>query len=276
MDSTQTLDIKVVYSATKGASPRKPVSVSPAGGSPRWLGALGLSAMVVAASLCFAAWWRVDTEIRLIWMFKTPVQGLNPDSASKLFEDSLTAGNAHQARPENPQANPSSEPRIVGVTARNVIVGTGVVWLAVVTIACCALTFAAGTVAGRNLSGLTRGGLACAAMACLAGMCWIGFGIWQDHKWGYEPRTMRIGMSSLVVLFAVFGAAVGNPTQKKWRTASLALIASAVASILALYLGKETGAIKPEYATLTVLVTVFVAQSFYGWILWPIASRVRS
>ena len=82
-------------------------------------------------------------------------------------------------------------------------------------------------------------------------------------------------MSALMLLAALAGSAIGRGARGLTRLAGVLLILSAVGSVAGLYLGSQCGAIRPGLSSLTFMGIVFVVHSAWGWILLPVAARIR-
>jgi hypothetical protein len=85
-------------------------------------------------------------------------------------------------------------------------------------------------------------------------------------------------MAGPVVVCALLGWAIGRGTRGITYVAAVTLVVSAVGSVVGLYLGTLYDAVEPAelpMPLLPFLATVFLIHSIWGWILLPLASRVR-
>lgn len=178
-------------------------------------------------------------------------------------EQETASGDQHQARYTGETAT-----KIIGISAYG--------WLTLSTIAFGFLAMAAGallaTAGGHRWR---RIGLILSAGG-LAGLCWFGYSTWVQYGEAYPTGHLRWGMGGLALLAVLVGMAIGRAPKGLNRVAAAMLLVSAIGSVVALYLGHLCDAIPAEQASLGFLAVVFVIHSFYGWLLLPVASRLRA
>lgn len=275
MSNTSPLDIKVVYDAS--SRPGRQGKAMPVGGRRRrpMLPVVALLNILVAGALCYATWWPADKFIYLNFVLHTPLD-VDVDAAASAIVPSLAANPSAADLEEEPPENSFAPPAIVGRTAQIVIAATGYLWLMLATIACCALGLAGGAGVGHTGGSTLRGAGAVLSLAVVLGLAWAGYSVWSEYGSEYPPDKLRAGMAGLVFLSVMAGLAIGRAPRGLSRLAAVILILAAVGSAVALYLGRLCGAVDPEYSSILSLGIVFVVHSLWGWILFPIASRVRA
>lgn len=309
--TNEPLEVKVIYSAA--GRPRRAGKVVSAthlrrGGATRRT-VLGTTNLIVAGVLCYSAWWPVDGFIYNTFSWKTPVPGLDVEAAAQMFgilpepasaeSDSAANEGPHRegasddAVPEEPapgklvtRAAPSDElPRMKvdleaqskfsGRTTRAIVATSAYSWLAFATMASGALALAGGAALGRGRDPLwPRIGLVL-GVGLVLGLAWGVYDTLTEYGMQYPTARGRDGMVGIVLLCALIGFTIGRRTRGLMRIAAVTLILSAVNSVVALYLGGQCGAVEPEYTAGGFLALVFVVHSAYGWVLLPMATRVR-
>jgi len=271
----ESLDIKVVYSATarpKGKG-RRALS-APGGRREILLVIVGLMNLAAAGALCWATWWPADQFIFETLVWKTPIPGVNLNDVAGIF--GVVPEPTTGTDPIAPPTEPAETPRFTGDTARAVIGGSAYSWLTLAAAAACCLALAGG--AAMAAAGGTPWRLAgwILTTAAVLGLAWGAYHTWAKFGMEFPTEATRAGMAGLVALFLFAGLAVGRRPRLLSRIAAVTLVLSAVASVAGLLLGSQCNAIEPEHAALGFLATVFVVHSAYGWVLWPLAKRLRT
>lgn len=283
MTSTTPLEVKVIFDASSRGRrrPTHRVRSSPrVSRSSPWI-ILGVFNLLAAGGLCYVTWWRVDPFLYMTLMLKTPVEtGLNAAAAGRLFglppsntNDSGTPTGGptepgdETSASERPSEPMSSPPRWQGRVAQVVIGVSSYGWLTLSEVACCALGLAGGTAVGRVAGAVTRRiGMILSAVVILG----LGSAVYvarARYGWQYPPGHLRLGMAAMVFLCAALGVGLGRGVVGWTRFASLAVILSAVGSVVALYLGAQGGAVEPVRSSPAFLALVFIVHSFWGWVL---------
>lgn len=276
MNTSAPLEVKVIFDASSRGR-RRPMPRARA--SPRvsrawpWI-VLGLFNLLAAGGLYYATWWRVDPFLYLTLMLKTPVD-LDLDQAAGIFVPrNNEPREPASSTPAPPSSVPTALPRWTGDAVRKVMGAAAYGWLTLATAAACTLSLSAG-VAWSRIGGAPwrRAGVILAATLTLA-LAVAVFVVWNQYGKQYLPSHLRIGMGGLVLLSAFTGLAVGRAARGLSRIAAIALIISAIGTVIALYLGYRCGAIPPEQATPLYLFLAFLIHSGYGWIQLPVLSRM--
>ncbi len=239
---------------------------------------LGLLNLIAAGAVYYGAWWRVDKDyLYLKLIMTTPLVGVDANTSTSFLVPKRQDADQPQPPPVRQQTE-TQEPRFHGVTAQTLIPVTAYSWLALATIASCALASAAGAALGSALGSSGRLIALVLALAALAGLGWVGFGVWTEYGMTFPPNHFRAGMGGVILFFVLLGMATARGARGWTRFAAVALILSALGSVAGLYLGTLCGAIKTtEFIVpfLPFLAIVFVIHSLWGWILLPMASRIR-
>lgn len=276
MPTAPTLDVKVIYSAAK----RRRANVRPrAAGAPSQSSRLVLLAvlnLVVAGSLYYGIWWRVDKFIYLKLMLTMPLPGVDVDAATGFLRPN-PAGAAESPPAATDEVGPVPTSGFAPETTQVVMVATSYGWLALATFATCVLAFSAGTLFGwRGGQAWRRAGLVLAGIALLV-LIGAACASWSKYGAEYPPAHLRVGYGMLGVLITLVGLTVGRGLHGWLRGAAVAIILAGAGSALAVYLGTLCDAIRPDELPISLvpfLVLVFAVHSLWGWILLPIASRI--
>lgn len=274
MPVTSELKVTVVYDGSKPHG-RRGRTLSGTGRDPRkrWL-LLGLLNLVAAGGLYYGAWWRVDPDIIYPHLImNTPLPGVQMEQFANLFGPPVAK--RAQSRSDREAARAASlvatkEAQEAGIR----LWSTAYAWLALITAACCTLALSSGALLGRAVGPSVHRASGVVAGLTAAGLLIAGGLIWSRHEMGFPPDSFRAGIGGLVVISLLVGVSIGRGVRWLTRTASIALILSAVGSAVALAVGARMDAIAPEHATPVFLIFVFVAQSAWGWVLLPIAGRI--
>lgn len=298
MSSSQPLDIKVIYSASKRpqrgkrrpapppasaavitASSARVIDVAATPSISRrttrrpWI-VLATFNLLIAGGLYYGIWWQADKAINVTLMLQTPIPGMDADAlANQLFPGG--------APDPNSDINLSSiseeeQPRFTGSTATVIIIGSAYGWETVSTIALCLLALGAGASIGRGTDSRWRRIGVIVTVGGALWMAYLTYDIWSRYKLGFQTNHLRAGMGVLVLWFVLLGIAVDRGHRRWLRIGAWSLIVAGATTGLALFLGNQCGAIDDEWATPLVLIGAFVAHSLYGWILLPVSARLRA
>lgn len=274
MTTSTPLEVKIVFDASSRGrrKPTRQISHSPrVSRSSPWI-VLGLLNFLAAGGLYYTTWWCVDPFIYMTLMLKTPVD-VDLNMAAGIFMPSEPRVPAPPPVVEQP-VPPSVVPSYSGLTAQRMIGGAAYGWLTLTTIAACALAVSAGAAIGRIGGSRWRRVAVFLALILALVLAIAALDVWNQFGWEYLPKHLRKGMGGLVMLAALIGLAVGRAARGLARLAAITLILSAVGTVVALYLGSRCGAIPPEQATPLYLALAFLVHSGYGWVQFPILSRL--
>jgi hypothetical protein len=275
MNTTTPLDIKVVYDASSRR--KRKGTVVPGGERKRAapiLLVVGLLNLAAAGGLCYATWWPIDSFIYMNFVLRTPLD-IDLDAAAGAIMPGLSADSPQAAGATDLPVGELPPPTIVGRTAQIVIGVTGYSWLTLATMAACALALAGGAAWGRSGGALWRTAGLLLAVVVVAGLAWFGYSVWTEYGTVYPPGALDLGMGGLVLLAALVGMAIGRGARGLTRLAGIMLIISAAGSVAGLYSGRLCGAVESQYASFSFMAVVFVIHSVWGWVLLPLASRMR-
>lgn len=265
MTTTGPLEIKVIFDAGARRRPGRAAAAAlprSRGESVRGWAVLALMNLIAASAFYYAVWWRVDRELYMILMMKTPVT-MDLEAAGSIFVPSAEPRSAVRREP----VADSPPGQFAPATAQWLIPTTAYTWLTLATAATCALGLACGAAALRAGGAHWRrfGWVASTlTFVALAGGAYL---VWRRFGAAYPPNHLRVGMGGLVLFSTMLGIALGVGARKASRVAAYAILVAAVATSVALFLGAKCGAIEPIYATATALATAFALHSAYGWLL---------
>ncbi len=278
MPSAPALDIKVIYTSSRRR--RRGRWVPRAGGptARSRLLLLGVVNLIAASGLYYGTWWVADPELRIKIIFHTPLAGV---------DSGMTAGAL--VPPESklrPVQTSGRVERISGATAgvqgvtsdAILFVGTAIGWEVLATLAACALALSGGTLLGRAGGPAWHRGVLILGLLTLAALGWAALGLWTKYE-RLTPDLLRYGVAVLVVLVALTGLALRRGEKLLTYLAAIAVILSAVGSVVALCIGYRYGAVNPAELPIPFVIfltLVFALHSLWGWILLPLASRVGS
>ncbi len=254
---------------------------------------IGLLHLLVASGVFYAVWWPIDKWMAVTIMMKVP---LPIDAIAKMADNSkgergsglawllLSAElEAHPAA-DNPDAGdgnvaPDSAARLrYPMPYRGEIAGrTMYYWQALMASVVGLWSMAAGVrFGGTGGRGMRR---ACAWGAVIATIVlgsWAAF-TWQRYGWHFPISAGQTGLAGVGVLFFLLGAAMGFRGRGVEYAASIWLILSAAASVMALTLADRCDALEPAQAATAFKLLVFAVQSAYGWlILTALVLRARA
>jgi hypothetical protein len=283
MDRTRPLEIKVVYSASKQGRPARRVRVRPSGHAR--LVVLGLLNLLAAGGVYYGTCWQADPELRIALITHTPLRGVDIDQAAALLPGSRTQ--AAQREPggtaPGPAVNDPDEPvepaaadAPRGASQPGLFVGTVLAWEALCVLSACALALSGGAL-------LARGGRAWRGVGIIAGvgglllLGWQAYGLWQRFE-AFVPDQQRLDAGAVVVLFALIGLIVARGARGLTCLAALLVIVAAAGSVFGLHVVRQYEAFDPTRLPISfpwLLILVFVLHSLWGWILLPLAWRIR-
>ncbi len=270
MSTTSPLDVKVVYDARSRR--RRSRSVRPylsRGGrrlTPILIGMINLAA---AAGIYYGAWWQADPELRLKLLMHTPLPGVDVDEAAAVFGPPQTRALAHRKAAQPGSSDTRKQAAL--------FVGTAFGWEALCTLASCALALSGGALLGRAGGATWRAGAIMLAVVGLSAAGWKAMGLWTQYG-RFVPDQLRVDMGAAVLIFALIGAAIARGVRGLTLLAAIALILSACGSVFTLHVGARYGAVQPSELPMSLLpfaAAVFAIQSLWGWILLPLAWRLR-
>lgn len=295
MGSARPLEIKVVYPAarrrrTAGATRVRRTSGA---GLSALVGVLSLSA---AAGLYYATLWPIDRFIGNIFFYKLPLfTPEQADAVSMIFSGqpvdpamrgarSLDGPVRRVGRNKNSDTPAADKTAATGTNVpktprespvAQTIVITALSWqtLSVVTAAMLAIAGGAAWVGvlGRGVRPLARTGVALALLVLAAGTIFV----WFRYKFGFPLDAVRLGIGGLLVLALLLGLAFGHGGRVATRFAGVGLVAAALCTAVALYIGWRCAAVDAGYASLSFLAQAFLIHSAFGWLLLPLAGRLR-
>jgi hypothetical protein len=272
MASAEALDIRVVYDAKTGRGRRKPARPFRSRPVQRWSWyAVGALNLLVAGALCYGAWWRVDREIiypTLIMKTSFSTGGVNLSGGVFVSRRTNPADTGEPASTASPQLQIDRNGIILG--------GSAYGWLTLTTAAACALGLSGGALLGRagGATGRRIGLILC--LACVVALGVSAYLVLSKYGMRYPSRYQRIGMAGLVGLAAAVGMAAAGRVRGLAYLAGIMLVLSGLGTVAALYLGVQCDALAAERATPQYLAIAFAAHSAWGWLLLPIARRLRS
>lgn len=296
MTSTASLEIKVVYDASKrrgGKTIVRPSSIRPGrrpGGGVVLVSVLNL---VVAGGMYYATWWRVDPFLYITMMKKTPID-MPPDFGSSGFfvprpvrVDKGRPGNApgelegapgDAAREEGDRADAKSAAQSAarwgGKTAQVMIPAAAYGWLTLATAGACALALASGAGFGATRRRTLRLIGMILTLGLIAGLAFTVFKVWSQYRMTYKPYHLRMGMGALTLLFATAGLMMAGHVRGLTRLAGAMVILAGVGSAGGVWLWSQCGALEAGQASVMMMALTFVVHSTWGWVLWPVARRL--
>ncbi len=285
MDTAQPLEVKVVYSSSKQHRVRRtPRAGRPAGNSR--LVVLGLLNLSVAGAVYFGTCWWADRELRVVLLLHTPLTWIDVEEAASFLPGSQTlpshsrpAGVTPESVEETVTGSGSEAPREEpqGETGRpELFVGTAVGWEVLSVLSACALAFSGGALLSRGGRSLRIAGIVVGVVG-LGVVGWQAYELWQRYA-SFAPDQQRLDIGGLVLLFALIGVASGWGVRGWTFLAGILLIVAAAGSSFGLYIGRQYGAFDFTGLPLSfpvLLVVVFAIHSLWGWILLPLAARIR-
>lgn len=276
--SAPQLEIKTVYAASKHGRVRRRVSVRAGNGSEARLVVIGILNLFVAGGLyCGTCWW-ADRELRVMLIMHTGLPGLDTDlTAGILKPQQGSSGAAGGSRSGATETALTGEDVSRQKSAAAFFVGTVVTWEALSVLAFCLLALAGGSMLGRAGPSAVRTGAIVVGFLALVLCAWGAYNRWATYE-RFVPDLLRFAIGGLVSLLAVVGLLTGRGVRGLSRLAAVTLIVSSAATVAGLYVLARYDAIEPESLPVSfalLVAVVFVGQSLWGWILLPLASRIR-
>ncbi len=273
MASTQSLDIKVVYSAAQRRRPGRTVPIglgaaaSPAKG---WL-LLGVVNSAMALGLYYVTWWRVDPFFYITTIMHTPIK---EEEIARLIP--VTQEGVRALPIDLKQLTSGEKKNAYSADTTRIILGAvSYGWLALATLSFGLVALAAGASWSRAGANRWQSIWIILALGTLLALLCAAALTWQKYGAKYPPNHLRFGMAGLGGLALLAGLTVRRFSKGVNRMAGLGLILSAVGSAVGLYLLGRCAAVEPVYASLPVIVMVFAVHSFYGWLLLlPLTTRL--
>ncbi len=220
--------------------------------------------------MAYASWWEIDKKVIYITlMTHTPIGGIDMNQLGNMF------GVPPSTVPSAAQPSPDMATSVWGMEmTQATMAGSAYGWLTFATIAYCALAFSGGTAIGKFGGSILRRGALVLLGLCVMGFAWGVYTVLNQYGQQYPPRLLRTGMCALAILAMLAGLSRGRHVKRWSRIAAFSLIVSAAVTVVALYLGHQCAAIDDKFVTPLYLATIFAIQSAYGWLLWPISSRL--
>ncbi|MCO6437389.1 MAG: hypothetical protein J5J06_09910 [Phycisphaerae bacterium] len=281
---TAPLDIKVIYSATGKRAPKsvRPArTVRPGGGGTALSMFVGLLCIAAAAGLGWFVPWKVDRELYMVVMLKTPAIQLS-EANTNLFRAlpgaASNGSNGRRVGIEGIVPRGEDAPIIVGRTAQIVIGVTRYAWPVLAVLTASVLALAGGLAWGRALGGAIRTVALVLLLLGLAYAAWRVYGVAMEFGRHFKPAHVREGMSTVVVLAGLLGLWSGRGARGWSRFAGILLVVLGVASAAGIYLGRLCNAIPTAYERLAGplgIVAIFGVCTAYGILLFLIAGRLR-
>ena len=276
MPTTAQVDVKVVYTASKRR--RKPIrEIGPPGSRPsKGLLTIGVINILLASAMYAGTWWWADSELRVKVILNVPVPGIDMNQLGDLFgvaSDPPVLGNPAATLSNTPLGAASAQTSSVGV-----FIGTFIAWEIVISMAAAVLALSGGAILG--LSGgqswrrrgmfLTLGVL----IAFIVGAYWV----WSQYGIKYRLDHLRWGVGLATLWALCLGLAIGGRVRGLTFVAAIALILAAGATTLGLYIGLQFEAFHPTdfpWSFGVFAAAIFAVHSLWGWILLPVAARMR-
>jgi hypothetical protein len=241
------------------------------------LAALGVLNVLIACGLYYGTWWLADPELRVRALMHTPLPGVSLDDTAKIF-DSMQLKSQSGTSPQAALKALGAEPDARGRTTDAVLfVGTLVGWELLATGAACALAMSAGALLGRVGGAVFRLAGVLLALAGMIAVGWMVYGLWTQYG-RFVPGQLRFGIAGIMLIAWIGGLTLRGRAKGLTLLAAIMLILSAAGSVFALKIGVQYDALSPDelpLALTTSLAAVFALHSLWGWILLPLALRIR-
>ncbi|MGD2109496.1 MAG: hypothetical protein PVI86_08895 [Phycisphaerae bacterium] len=286
MTTVEPLEVKVIYSASR-RGPRPTKRVGPRSSTnTSLLVTVGVLSLAVAGALYYATWLRADPKLRVRLFMRTPLPGVNLDDVAQALVPPDAKDAAISPRPASgPRAVTASEGVRLSsaevqaqLTEAKLRVAIVVGWVALVTVAIAVLAVCGGALTGRGLDGSRRALLCIVGVIALAGLGWSAYSR-LGPEWRFVPQHLRLGVGAGLIVLAMAGTLVARGGRGLAYVAAVLLILSAAGTVAALQLTVQHEVVKLDELPMQLLplsICVFVAQSLWGWILLPLAPRLRS
>jgi hypothetical protein len=243
---------------------------------------LGILNLIVAGALYYGIWWQVDPFLAVSMFLKTPIVTDVPEAELSAAVSQMLGMpiDVKPQTPPEPVAEPEAHrPRWSGSTTQKIIPGAAYAWLSLATIGCCAVALAGGATLGASAGpgNLKRVVGLFLLLFFIGGLAYGGFVMFTRYRTGYPVEYLRAGMGGLALGAAALGLALsprGRGLRRVTRLASYALVVSATASAVGVYLWGQSGAMEPQYAAPAMLALIFAAHSAWGWLLLLLSFRM--
>ena len=282
MPETKPLDIKIIYSASKGRhrGTWRP-SLSSSSRRRRLFQTVGVCNLILAGTAYYLTWWQADSWLYTKLMMHTPIP-VDTFALDRTFKSisGLPDDRAPREGPSHREMAPSPTGSEQATTFRSgapaPFAASVYGWEALTTTAICVLAFCGGTLITRGSNPTSRLVGLLAAVGLVAILAWSTFSVWSEYETAYKPSDLRKGMGGLVLLCASLGLTLGVGARGITRLAAMTIILAAFATVVALVIGRHFEAIKTAELPMPFwpfAAAAFVVQSFWGWVLWPLSSR---
>lgn len=277
MTTLEPVEIKVIYSASRRGR-RGTYRIGSAASTGVSLTVfVGVMSVAVAGALYYTTWLRADPKLRVKLLMTTPLPGLNLDAAAAALVPPDAGKPASPVRQQPARPAVSAAEVQAQVTEAKLRVSIVVGWAALVTMAAAALALSGGDLVGRGLGWSKRAGLCTVGLVAIAGVGWAIYSIWSSEG-RFVPAHLRLGVLAGLILIVVFGLLLGRGGPRLAYLSAVLLFLSSAGSVAALQLAVQHEMIKPDELPMQLLplsAVVFIAQSLWGWILLPLAARLR-
>lgn len=257
--SDTTLEVKVIYDSSSSGRKLGATVVRTGVNTKRWL-IVGLINVLVAGVLYYGVWWRVDRDIvypALILHSTIPLGSF---------------GVQYSADGSELVATKPTPPKIDAHTIKLWSAAYG--WRTLMPIAFCMLALSAGALFGRFFGpGGRRIGFILFA-AALLGLAIAVYVTLNRDGMQYKVSAFRWFLGCVAGTLLLLGVSIGRGVRGLAKTAALFLVLAATGCAVGMYMFRDLGVLEPKQATTTMIALVFVVVSLWGWILWPVASRL--
>jgi hypothetical protein len=233
--------------------------------------------MVVAGALYYVTWWKADPKLRVLLLMRTPLPGVNLDDTAGALVPTETG------TPTKRAANPPSQPTLskaevqAQLTEAKVGIATVIGWGALVTLAAAALVLSGGALLGATMALSKRSVRSLFVVVVVVVAGWAVY-VFMSPGGLFVPDHLRISVLAGLLVLVTVGLLAGRGGRGLTYLAAILLILSAAGSGIALDMSVRHELIKPDelpMALLPLTLSVFIAQSLWGWILLPLAPRLR-
>lgn len=233
--------------------------------------------LAVAAGMYYATWWKADPHIYMVFMTKLPLDVPRDFAHNPLGLNAATLEALGQL-PEEGDSSPdpaSPRPRWDGKSAQLIIPITAYGWLTFATASACGVGLAGGAWLGRAAGRPVRlWGLICAAALTLY-LGYAGYGVWSESQKMFDPDKLRLGMGMLVLVIALFGIPLAARARGITRLAVVTILAAALATGAAVWLGAQSGALDLKFAHWTSVAAAFTIHGFWGILMLLALKRME-
>lgn len=271
MNAPASIEVKVVFDAALRGR-RGPTRVVPhtrTAGKRGWH-VLGCFHLLVAASLYYGIWWRVDPFLYMTLMLKMPVQ-MDLNAAAGIFG----VPGASQG-PRSADASTTTLPASTSARTSQVVMGSATYgWLTLSSVSAGALSLAAGAAMARFRGTPWRRSTRVVVLLITFGLVLWSLLEWRAYGREYPPNHLRLWMGGVLLFAFAVGLLLGRFARGTTKLAAGMLLLSGAGTAAALFLGARVDAIEPLHATPARLAAAFGIHSAYGWILIPVLRWLR-